>query len=376
MSTSSSGQKGLKKERSTPEFVESIVDTFKQNGGLFTICAVVLICVSGISIVEDPQNWWVSAVAVLVFSVIVFLFMNAIVFLKVILASFITMVFSSFGFSIGSSLDPRGTGGIVWMCVSLSLFFVCLAFSYLVSSGKSRWGGILLSQTIAFCSIYIISMGLIDVNIGVISGFIIGFSVFAIHYKLRKASRYSKKAMPENRLTEDLIEAIEAGATEAMMNSVAILGKKENTGNVLVWADRAYLLHPVFLQSAFTAIGRRNSSLGYQKKNINPWLINISFSETPAWKTRNADVMLVLVDLENRNGSEPKVIDVSLPDTKKTLPVGIIPGRVLKSNNKDSLRKAFEQLEDEFNLYVKPLNDKQLRAISRIGKIQDDSTEE
>lgn len=371
MTTASPSSSKLKKDR--PEFVESMLDTLKQNGGLLTVFAVALIFVSGITIIDSPSNWWVAALAVAVFFVTIFLFMNARVFLKVIAAAVVTLMLSSFAFKIGSFADPQGTGGLVWMCATLFLFFGCMAFSYMVSSGKSRWGTLMAVQILAFLATYSFSIGFVSVGLGTISGLIVGFASFVFLYKFSSASRFNKKGMPRNLLTEELSDSIAIAANETDMESVVLAGKKESTGSMLVWNDKAYILHPVLIETAFTAIGRKARRLGYRGKNINPWLINLAFTEAPVWKSRGANMMTVLVDLENKNGNEPKVIGVSLPDTKRKLPIGVLPGRMLKAKNPEVLERAFEMLEDEFAEFVKPLNDKQKRALGRIGRIEDDS---
>lgn len=373
MTTASTSSSKLKKDRQRPEIVDSLIDTLKQNGGLLTIFAVALIFVSGVTIIENPSNWWVSAVSVAVFFVTVFLFMNARVFVKAIAASVVTLMLSSFAFKIGSFADPQGTGGLVWMCATLFLFFACLPFSYLVSSGKSRWGTMVVVQILAFLATYSFSIGFINVNLGVIAGLVIGFAAFALLFKFSSSSRFSKKGMPRNLLTDEFSDSIAIAATETGMESVTLIGKKDNTGSMLVWNDRAFLLHPVLIETAFTAIGRKARRLGYRGKNVNPWLINLAFKESPVWKSRGADIMTVLVDLENKNGNEPKVIGVSLPDTNRQLPIGVIPGRMFKAKNPEVLERAFEMLEDEFAEYVKPLTEKQKRALGRIGRVEEDS---
>lgn len=367
MTTDSSTSPSSKKERRTPEFVESLLDTVKQNGGMFTIFAVILICISGITLIENPSNWWITVASLFAFFILIFLYMNARVFIKIGVASIATILLSSFAFKIGSYADPNGTGGLVWMCAVLFLFFACLAFSYLVSSGRSRWGSSIGTQIIAFGATYITSVAFENVLLGTLIGLTIGLVQFFVVYKLSGASRFSKKGMPVNSLTEDFITSAAVAAEENAMDSFVIAGRKPETGSVVIWREKAYLLHPVIMDRAFTAVGRKADKLGYNRKNVNPWLINVSFQETPVWKSRGANIMTVIVDLRNANGNTPRVIGVSLPDTKRKLPVGILPGRMLQTNNPDKLRKAFELLEEEFADFTKSITVKQRAALSRFG---------
>lgn len=374
MTTASSTSSSSKKEKSTPEFVESLLDTLKQNGGMFTIFAVILICISGITLVENPSNWWITVVSLLAFFVMIFLYMNARVFIKIGVASIATILLSSFAFKIGSYADPNGTGGLVWMCAVLFLFFACLAFSYLVSSGRSRWGSMIGTQIVAFGATYVISVGFESVLLGTSIGLLIGIAFFIVIYKLSGASRFSKAGMPINSLTEDFINSATSAADENAMDSFVIYGRKPETGSVVVWAEKAYLLHPITMNRAFSAVGRKADKLGYDRKSINPWLINISFQEVPVWKSRGANIMTVIVDLTNANGRVPRVIGVSLPDTKRKIPIGILPGKLLESNDPEKLQKAFEILEDEFGDFAKKITEKQKTALSRFGvpvKIED-----
>lgn len=367
MTTTSPTSSHAKKEKRTPEFVESFVETLRQNGGMLTIFAVVLICISGITLVENPANWWISAVAITAFFITVFLYMNARVFIKIGIASISTILLSSFAFKIGSYADPNGTGGLVWMCAVLFLFFGCLSFSYLVSSGKSRWGTLIGTQIITFGITYIVSVGFENVLLGTAVGLILGFVFFAVVYKLSGASRFSKSGMPVNLLTDNFIDSTSIAAEENAMDSFVIAGSKDETGSMVIWRDKAYLLHPIVMDKAFSAVGRKADKLGYNRKSVNPWLINVSFKETPVWKSRGANIMTVLVDLKNANGKEPRVIGVALPDTKRKLPVGVLPGKIFESKDPEKLRAAFEMLEDEFSDFVKPVTEKQKNALSRFG---------
>lgn len=367
LTTTSPTSSNSKKKKPTPEFVESFLDTLRQNGGMFTIFAVALICISGITLVENPANWWISAASVSAFFVVVFLYMNARVFIKIGIASITTVLLSSFAFKVGSYADPNGTGGLVWMCAVLFLFFGCLAYSYLVSSGRSRWGTLIGTQFMAFSATYITSVAFENVLLGTAIGLALGFASFVAIYKLSGASRFSKAGMPVNTLTEDFINATSIAADENAMDSFIIKGRKPETGSVVVWREKAFLLHPVVMDRAFTAIGRKADKLGYNRKGINPWLINVSFQETPVWKSRGANIMTVLVDLKNSNGREPRVIGVALPDTKRKLPVGVLPGKIFESKDPEKLQKAFEILEDEFGDFAKPITEKQKAALSRFG---------
>jgi hypothetical protein len=223
------------------------------------------------------------------------------------------------------------------------------------------------TQIIAFSATYVLSVGFESVLIGTLGGLILGLIFFVSIYKLTGASRFSKKGMPANKLTDDFVETATAGAAENAMDSFVIYGRQAETGSVVVWADKAYLLHPIVMDKAFSAIGRKADKLGYAQKSINPWLINLSFQEVPVWKSRGANIMTVLVDLKNANGGKPRVIGVSLPDTKQKLPVGILPGRVFQSNDPHKIQKAFEVLEDEFSDFTRPITDKQKAALSRFG---------
>lgn len=367
MTTASTTSSSSKKERRAPEFVESLLDTLKQNGGMFTIFAVILIFISGITLIDSPSNWWVTVASLLSFFVLIFLYMNARVFIKIGVASIITVLLASFSFKVGSYADPNGTGGLVWMCAILFLFFGCLAFSYLVSSGRSRWGSMIGTQIVAFGVTYIFALGFESVILGTVIGLLAGVGFFVAIYKLSGASRFSKKGMPVNSLTEEFISSSTTAAYENAMESFVIYGRKSETGSVVVWAEKAYLLHPIIMNKSFSAIGRKLDKLGYGRKNINPWLINISFQEVPVWKSRGASIMTVLVDLKNANGSTPRVIGVTLPDTNRKLPVGILPGKLLQSKDPEKLQKALETLEEEFGDFTKSITEKQKAALSRFG---------
>lgn len=59
--------------KNRPEFVESLIDTVKRNGTLFTGIAAVLILLSGVTLINNPSQWWIAAVAVLGFGGVIFL---------------------------------------------------------------------------------------------------------------------------------------------------------------------------------------------------------------------------------------------------------------------------------------------------------------
>ena len=352
-----------------PIWVDTVLDTIKTNGSLLTVFAIALILVSGITLVDNPGNWWVSVLSVLAFCAIVFIFMNARVIIKVLFVGVLTLFLSTWGFQIGSIVEPRTGGGLVWMTSTLFCFFFLMSLSYLMASGVSRWGTIGIATTLGFASAYIMIAFRVPVIWSALLGIPVALMVFSFFYKLTRKTRFKTIDMPTNVLDDTLVETIIRGAELAGWEST-VLRDDEESGSVLVWRDRAYLLHPVRMDEAFGTIGRKNDSLGYKGKNINPWLLHLALKKAPLWRARGAQITPVLLDMRNKSGSRDKIriIGAGLPDTKKKLPVGLIKAKVLLSKNDEKTEDLLSIIDGELSPFVHPISDKQYLALARIGK--------
>lgn len=359
-----------KKER--PEFFESMIDTVKQNGGLLTGIAVAFIVVTGMALINNPGLWWIPALAVIAFGLIIFLFMNARVIIKVAFVSFFILLISSEAFKFGSSLDPYGSSGIVWMSSILFTSFALIAYSYIASSGKSRWGSLGFSIAIGYATTFILAVSeTLNINISIIVGSVLSVALFVLTYKFSRKTRVSKKKVPLNFLSDADEAALVKGAEEAGMQATVIRDKKDKSlGGVLVWKEKAYLLYPIKMQQPFLEIGKKYVRLSYLNKSINPWLLKLAYNEVPTWRARGANINVVLLDINNKNGYDPKVIGVSIPDSKRKVPVGIFPAKQLLGDDPKRTQSLIDKIDSTMAPYSADLSEKQSIAISRINKTE------
>lgn len=369
------------KQKQQSEFTENLRDTLASNGTLFTLFAIALIVISGVTLVDNPSNWWVSVASVLAFALVVFLFTNARVVIKVVLVTALNVFLASYAFQFGSIMDPQGVGGLVWMAATMFTFFALISLSYLVPSGTSRWGAIGLATVLGFCTTYACSTVAVPVALAALLGALVAGTTFLLRYRLNRRTMVQFGKMPPNVLTGMVAEGLAEGAHMAGWESTILQGEGE-TGSVLIWRDRAYLFHPVRMDSPLGVLGFRGEKLGYQGKNINPWLIHLALREAPLWRARGAQVSVVLLDLTGlaTGVSQPmKVIGASLPDTQKRLPIGLVRAVGLKGRSSASLAEAAEDLismvDDEMAPFVGTVTDRQYLALSRIG-VTEESPEE
>lgn len=339
---------------------EDVSDLLQRNGGLFTVFAVLLIVATGVAIFDRPDRWWWSAVAVTVFAVVAFLFMNARVFVKAVVASILVLVMGSYGFKLGATMDPQGVSGTIWMTSMYSTFFACLAGSFIWPSGKSRWGVVTATSVAGFAGIFLMAAGGIPLGLAILLGNVFSVALFFLWYRFGKAARYKADAMPTVSTSEELVDSLHTAAIETGRG--AWKRQKKETNSLVFWNETvAFQLVGLHLEQAFGVGGRRGQYLTYRTRNINPWLLSLAYRLAPTRKTRGADIMLVLLDFENKNGSQARVVGVNVPDTRKKIPVGILPVKHLLSESKHG--KLLALVEKEFNEFVTELSPKQLESL-------------
>jgi len=386
-------------------FLSPFTETIKDNGRLFTIFSIAVIVVSGLSIVENRENWWVLIAGIAAVFLVIFLYMNARVFIKIAVVSLLNLFMSTTAFQIGSFADSTGTGGLVWMSSIFFSFFSVLAVSYMVTSSKSRWPIIGVSTVLGFIITYALGIGGLNISLSALFGSIVSILSFVFLYKTGNKNKYLVSEMPTNILTSELDKKIIETFENNGWSATSLKSENEDSGTVLVWDEKCYILYPVYMDESFTSIEtKKNVMLGYKDNNVNPWLLNLVFTKLPIWKSRNANINLILLDLNNNNGNSPRVIGVKVPDSKKPIPVGIIPSKSLleesiSNSTRDSsptnpkkisnrqkhiaqknLHKIdlkdpddiITMIDAEMSLYTQPIKQKQRIAISRIGKVEED----
>lgn len=365
----------MDKTKQRPEFIQSLSETFKGNGTLLTVAAVSLIIISGVSIVDNRDNWWVTVLSISGFFLLTFLFMNARVVLKASIVSLLTLLLASGAFEIGTVLDTYGIAGLVWLGQVLFIFFSMLAYSYATNSGRSRWGLLGTTQVVAFIFTYILLTVNVEPVLAILAGGVLGILIFTISYKFFGKTKFARKNMPENILSDELAETLISGFETNGWNATP-LPDKHDGGGILVWKDYAYYLYPIKMSSPFGDMGRKTPKLSYEGKNVNPWLLNIAFNKIPLWRGRGADITLVLLDLNSKNGTIARTIGAGLPDTKKKLPVGVIPSSKT-TKSAENVSKLIKNIEDTLLPFKNELTEKQKTALSRIGKVyEDDETDD
>jgi len=346
-------------------FTVALGETLRANGKLLTVFAVASIIVGGITLVEYPQNWWIALLAVFGFFAILFLFLNARVVIKTVMASLITIVLAGVAFNLGVVAEPAGLGPFIWLFGHFIVFFFALSLSYFLPSGQSRWTTITLAVFSYFALTWALAILTSSIALPSALNIVISLGVFILMYLFGGQTRFSSKSMPEHVRSEELTERARLAAEHAGLN-FRVLKSKEDTA-FLVWGERAYVLYPIQLEQPLGFIGRKANRLGYKGKSVNAWLRYLSFTKNPYYKARGAETLLVLLDMGNKNGRDFKQIGVTVPDSKAVAPVGIMPGKLLTTDEPKALQKALANVDSQFNEFVTDLTEKQKDALSKFG---------
>lgn len=345
---------------------ENAREIIGRNGRLVTAFVFSLIVVMGITLVENPSRWYIPAGLVVVFFLALFVFANARVFVKATATSALLLFVSAAGYQSGNLFDPNGAGGILWFAAVLVPFFINLSYSYAKIHGRSRWGALSFSMIGSFLLGYAVFISSLSMNAGIITTAVSGIVFFVALYRFTRKSRYRQRNMPLNITTDEITERLEEDAKKSKYTIRPLVDGEKHDGHYLIFKDRAYLLVPVVMDQPFSVIGnRRKIGLGYKARNINPWLIDQIFNRTPFWRSKGSDIMTVLLDVKNANGDKAKTLGVDLPDSKKFVPVGIMPASKLIGNHRS--KKLIESIDETFKDHVQDLSPRQYKALRTVG---------
>lgn len=347
------------------DFYTSLQEVVYTNSNLLVAFTAVLILVSGISVIDNPSRWWVPVLSLIALMTTVFMFMNFRVVIKGAVAIVMTAMLSSFAFTGGSLADPYGLGGVIWMGLVWALLFACLAWSYARQSGRSRWAVVMVTQMTSFLVSYSLVLSSVSVAISSTIGAVVGLVMFIIVYSVMGRNHFRAKNVPSNFMDDKLAGTLVDSADFIGWNS-ALIPEKDGKGSVLVWnEDSAYMIHPVLMSSPFGTIGRKSQRLSYNRKSITPWLNHLVYNKVPVWRSRGADITVVLLDLNRRNGDKIRVISQPVPDSKKVIPVVVAPVSRVRKPSKIAaiLQDVDKMLADSKRI----LSYSQLKALSGIG---------
>lgn len=356
------------------DFYTSLQEVVYTNSNLLVAFTAVLILVSGVSVIDNPSRWWVPVLSLIALMTTVFMFMNFRVVIKGTVSVVMTAMLSSFAFTGGSLADPYGLGGVIWMGLVWALLFACLAWSYARQSGRSRWAVVMVTQMTSFLVSYSLVLSSFSVAISSVIGVVVGLLMFIVVYSVMGRNHFRAKNVPSNSMDDKLAATLVDSADFIGWNS-ALMPEKDDKGSVLVWnEDHAYMIHPVLMSSPFGTIGRKSQRLSYNRKSITPWLNHLVYNKVPVWRSRGADITVILLDLNRRNGDKIRVISQPVPDSKKVIPVVVAPVSRVRKPNKIAaiLQDVDKMLADSKRI----LSYSQLKALSGIGNTGEEPAED
>lgn len=328
---------------------QALKEALNSNANLVTLFLTTLVLFTGLTVVNNPRQWWVALLGVVVAFAFLALLLNARVVVKAT-ASFLLVAFlGTYCFKFSLLWDATGRWSSLWLGLILFSYFLCLSLSYLVPSGQSRWSALLVMPLLSVgVTLLFVTLGL-SLAWAASLGALVQVVLFLLHLRFGRNSFYRKGAMPALGLPEALQEKLYQAALAEGLGAQKLT--KGGVRTLLLWDDHHLLqVTSLFLrQQLGQAGGRRGSSyLSYEGHSINPWLLDQLYRLHPGRKAAWAERSLVLLDDANRNGSEPRTIAVALPDTAKVSPVGLMPLKQYKEKDYPLLlKKLFKKFAED-----------------------------
>lgn len=352
----------------------SILEVVKAHPTWFTISAIGFILIFGVVAINDPSKWWIGLLVAAGLSLLIFTAINGRVVLKAIGSVFVLAATVAGASMMGAYVMGSPFYGLAWPSYQIAVYLAALAFSYIAYSGRGRWSYLGMASLGQFALTSLLLIIGAEPYLSAIVGGAAALLGFVLIYLLNGRTRISKE-MPPSAFTADFAKAVAKGAEDLALN-IRVVPPRGNLGShLIIYGEQSVILYPIEMNQPFGLTGRKLSQLGYQSKPINPWLLNLSYATSPAWKAKGASPVLVLVDVERKNGSEGKIIGVSLPDSKKRAVVGVLPAPALRSDRgsygSKLLLSAFKLVEN----YSDELTAKQKKALGKVGLNLDEITD-
>lgn len=357
-----------KKTVETPEWRKDLVEVLQTNSTLLTVFTVVSVILTGITVIEGTSRWWAPLLLTFTLTTIIFFLINAKVVIKVLTSVFLALLFNSLGFLVSVQVLQELEFGLLWFISGLFVYSATITISYLIASSQSRWNMVTITQLLFFTLFGLTASLTSNPIFSSLLSITVSVLLFIVFYRFNFKNRHISRGMPKNIINDEIVEIIDKEASFFGWDYRVLINEKKE-GNIFLWGEyegRTVLLnlYPIVLEQGFGLIGKKTLRLSYLGRNINPWLLRTIHKTSLPWKLRGASPMLILLDIKTANGSKAKTIGVSIPDSKKKVPVGIIP---IKKNRNGETRLIKESLSEYYKMLT-PLNDKQIKALEEIGQ--------
>ena len=92
---------------------------------------------------------------------------------------------------------------------------------------------------------------------------------------------------------------------------------------------------------------------------------HLIYHRIPLWRSRGADITLVLVDLNRRNSDSMKVIAQPVPDSNRFVPVCVAP--ISRKRSPQKVERMLKDVDSTMGPMKRHLTGKQLKALAGIG---------
>lgn len=371
-----------RKNRTITRLTEWVSGFWDKNYKLLTGATVAAIVLAGSFYTRNPALWWVPFLWLLIGTLILAVFQAARALVKGIISTCVVAVASTMAISTGSMFDPYSGNNLTWGFALWAAWAVCLTVSFLKVSSVSRWGALTWATVGAYIGSAAAAAVSLSLVVATVTGAALLVVLFAGLYWVAPRVKYRVVAPPRV-WREDVSDAVTNGAMLTGYSCVLaphrsvwrkLTRRPVKTGGYLVWADKAYFLVPVFLQQELQTLTQHRrftrttggQYLAYKGEPAGAWLLGLGLNTVPVFTTGGADVRVVLVDVNNANGHEAKLVGVPLPDSNRVVYLGVAPlGALTGEKAGKALFDGLKELEGRFGGEHRALTQRQLVALTR-----------
>lgn len=329
--------------------LNSLVIFANNNRKLVTAGVTGTILATGWVQVFTDGPWYVPVVTVLVLCLLAWLAQNVRRGFKMALALLVLAMTVSLNYMMALYVTGNPLTAVLWFFAPVIGFAVSMVIATVFPRQRSAWTATIVGTLTGWLASYIAFMLTVNTSISAMVSFLGTLAGFALAYFIK--SGFSVKDSPTIATSEDVTEAL---LHEANARNWFLADQTATKGRYMVWNDRLYHLVPVMLDTEFQSLGTKKKVIGHKHVSANAWfnwLLNRTASFT-------APGMVVLLDLRNTNGTKARTIFVPQVDSKREIPVGVLPARAL-TGKMLSTSTVLADLEKSFSKWAPELTGKQ-----------------